>query len=145
MTKHEIMKAYLEPKIIEIADTVLHFNFSPESPDSISIITRYSDHVVRRFITDEAEKEYGFSVIIVKAYSQDTDDVNIEAMNFAQAFMDWLDEQNAAKNFPDFGEGTEVLSIDNLQNMPNLSGISQDGSLARYQVQGRVLYREKAN
>lgn len=145
MTKHETMKAYLEPKIIEIADTVLRFNFSPESPDSISIITRYSDHVVRRFITDDVEKEYGFAIIIVKSYSQDTDDVNIEAMNFAQAFMDWLDEQNAAKNFPDFGEGTEVLSIDNLQNMPNLAGINEDGSLARYQVQGRVLYRERHN
>lgn len=144
MTKHDAVKAYFEPKVVELVEKKLNFNFSPESPDSISIITRYSDKIVRSFITGDTEKEYGFSIIIVKQYSTDTDDLNLEAMNFAQAFMDWLDEQNKNKIFPDFGKNCEVFKIENLQNMPNLAGINAEASLARYMIQGRILYREYA-
>lgn len=144
MTKHDAVKAYFEPKVVELVEKKLNFNFSPESPDSISMITRYSDKVVRSFITGDSEKEYGFSIIIVKQYSTDTDDLNLEAMNFAQAFMEWLDEQNKNRTFPDFGKNCEVLKIENLQNMPNLAGINAEASLARYMIQGRILYREYA-
>ncbi|HCI73370.1 MAG TPA: hypothetical protein DHV42_02380 [Lachnospiraceae bacterium] len=142
MTKHEAVKAYLEPICQELAQGALGFNFSPESEDSMSIITRYSGKVVRYFIDDTAEKEYGFSVIIEKIYSTDTgDDLNLLAMNFAQGFMDWLDTQNKDRNFPDF-EGCEVIAVENLQNMPNLAAVNPEEGLARYMVQGRILYRE---
>ena len=42
MTKHEAVKAYFEPKVEELAGSLLNFNFSPEAPDSISLITNYS-------------------------------------------------------------------------------------------------------
>lgn len=144
MTKHDAVKAYFEPKVVELVEKKLNFNFSPESPDSISIITRYSDKIVRSFITGDTEKEYGFSIIIVKQYSTDTDDLNLEAMNFVQAFMDWLDEQNKNKIFPDFGKNCKVLKVENLQNMPNFTGTNAEASLARYMIQGRILYREYA-
>lgn len=142
MTKHDAVKAYFEPKVIELVGNLVNFNFSPESPDSISFITRYSDKVVKNYINGDAEKEYGFAIDIVKEYSTQADDLNLEAMNFVQAFMDWLEIQNKNKIFPDFGENCEVESIENLQNMPNLAGINAEESLARYMVQGRILYRE---
>lgn len=144
MTIHDAVKAYFEPKVIELVSKTVQFNFSPESKDNISLITRYADKVVRSFITGDCEKEYGFAIIIVKSYSTDSDDLNLEAMNFSQAFMDWLDEQNKNKIFPDFGERREVLKIENLQNMPNLSGVNTEEGLARYMIQGRILYREYA-
>lgn len=142
MTKHDAAKAYFEPKVIELVDKNIQFNFSPEAPDNISFITRYSDNVVRSFVCGDKEKEYGFAIIIVKQYSTESDDLNLEAMNLAQAFMDWIEEQNENRDFPDFGKNCEVLKIENLQNMPNLSGINQKESLARYMIQGRILYRE---
>lgn len=144
MTIHDAVKGYFEPKVVELVEKNVQFNFSPESADNISIITRYADKVVRSFITGDYEKEYGFAIIIVKSYSTDSDDLNLEAMNFSQAFMDWLDEQNKNKHFPDFGEQCKVLKIENLQNMPNLSGINAEAGLARYMIQGRILYREYA-
>lgn len=33
--------------------------------------------------------------------------------------------------------------MQNLQNMPNLSGVNQDGSLARYMIQARIIYKER--
>ena len=131
MSKHDAVKAYFEPKI--------DFNFSPESPDKISLITNYSDKVIKNYITGDKQKEYGFSIIIMKPYSSDEDDLNLEAMNFAQAFMDWLDEQNEKREYPDF---REKCTIEKIENMPNLSGVNYEAGLARYMIQARIIYRE---
>lgn len=45
MTRHDAVKEYFEPKVSELAGDMLNFNFSPESEDSISLITNYSDKV----------------------------------------------------------------------------------------------------
>lgn len=143
MSKHDAVKAYFEPKVTELAGSMLNFNFSAESPDSISLITNYSDKIIKKFITGETQKEYGFTIVIVKTYSSEHDDLNLEAMNFAQAFMDWLDDQNEKKAYPDFGENCTIEKMENLQNMPNLSGINYEEGLARYMIQVRIVYREE--
>ncbi len=143
MTKHDAMKAFFEPKVRELAGTMLNFNFSPESPDAISIVTNYSDKVRKKYIRVGAEKEYGFAIVIIKAYSTATDDLNLEAMNFAQAFMDWLDQQNKKKNYPAFPENCQIKSMENLQNMPNLAGVNAKEGLARYMIQCRLIYFER--
>lgn len=143
MTKHEAVKAFFEPKVIELADTIPNFNFSPETMDSVSIVTNYSDKVRRKYIRVGAEKEYLFSIVIVKAYSSYDDDLNLEAMNFAQAFMDWLDEQDRNGNYPEFPENCQIKKMENLQNMPNLSGVNSKEGLARYMIQCRIVYFEK--
>ena len=73
---------------------------------------------------------------MVKEYSTSSDDLNLECMNFVQGFMDWLEEQNNRKNYPDFGAGCEIETIELLQNMPNFAGINAQAGLARYMVQG---------
>ena len=88
MTKHDAVKAFFEPKVEELCGDILNFNFSPESPDSFSLVTQYSDKVLKKYVCGDEQKAYGFSIIIVKAYSSGQDDLNLEAMNFAQAFMD---------------------------------------------------------
>ena len=81
---------------------------------------------------------------IVKSYSSCQDDSAIlEAMNFAQAFMDWPDQQNDSKDFPDFGEECEIQKMENLQNISNYPGVNQDGTMARYMIQARVIYKER--
>lgn len=143
MTKHDAMKEYFEPKVAEMVGDILNFNFSPESKDSVAFITNYSDKVRKKYIRIGAEKEYGFTIVITKEYSTETDDLNLEAMNFAQAFMEWLDEQNKAKNYPEFPDNCEIKKMENLQNMPNLAGINAEESLARYMIQCRIIYFEK--
>ena len=128
----------------ELAGSFLRFNFSPESPDSISIITNYSDRIVREFITGDVEKAYGFTIVVVTTYSTEDDDINLDAMNFAESFMDEIERRNREKDFPDFGENTEVIEITNLQNMPNLAGVNAEEGLAMYQLQGRIRYYEYA-
>lgn len=143
MTKHDAMKAYFEPVVTELAHTVLNYNYSSDSPEGIGFLTNYSDKVVKRYVRVGAEKSYGFSILVTKAYSTSHDDLNLEAMNFVQGLMDWLDGQNRDKAFPDFGPRCEVKKIENLQNMPSLAEASPEEGLARYMFQCRVVYFEK--
>lgn len=143
MTKHDAMKAYFEPKVLELVDGILHFNFSPESKDEISFITNYSDKVRKKYLRVGSEKEYTFTIVITKSYSTNSDDLNLEAMNFAQAFMDWLEHQNLKKSYPAFPNNCQIKKMENLQNMPNLAGINAVEGFARYMIQCRLIYFEK--
>ena len=142
MTKHDAMYAFFSPKIEELLKNVLKFNFSEESKDTVAFTTQYSDKVRRRFVR-AAEKEYGFAIVITKSYSTEDDDLNLQAMNFAQAFMDWVDEQDKIKNYPGFPENCQITKLETLQNMPNLAGVNIKEGLARYMLQCRLIYREK--
>lgn len=142
MTKHDAMKAYFEPKIVELTGISSGFNYSPDTEGSASLVTNYSGKVVKKYVR-AAEKEYGFSIIIVKPFSPYGDDLNLVAMNFAQALMDWIEEQNRKENFPEFPENCQIKKIETLQNMPNLSGINEEQCLASYMIHGRVVYFEK--
>lgn len=142
MTKHDAMKAFFEPKAMELAGDFLGFNFSSEAPGAMGFITNYSDRIRKKYVR-AAEKEYGFTIIITKPYSSYGDDLNLEVMNFAQAFMDWLEEQSRKRNFPAFPDNCQVKKMENLQNMPNLAGINAKEGLARYMIQCRLIYFEK--
>lgn len=141
MIEHKIIVDYLKDIMRELTDGTVTFNFSQEEPDTYSIITRYADKVVRTYISGDKELEYGFEIAMIRQYSSDEDDLNLEAMQFAQDLIELLDEKDRNKEFPDLGDDTEVLSIEVLQNMPNLAGINAEESLAQYRVQGRILYR----
>lgn len=142
MTKHDAMYAFFSPKIEELLKNVLKFNFSAESKDTVAFTTQYSDKIRRRFVR-AAEKEYGFAIVITKSYSTEDDDLNLQAMNFAQAFMDWVDEQDKKKNYPEFPANCQIIKLETLQNMPNLAGINVKEGLARYMLQCRLIYHEK--
>lgn len=143
MTKHEAMAAYFEHKIIELGGATLSFNNSQEEPNSFSFVTNYSDKVRKKYVRCGAEKEYGFTIIIVKPYSTHEDDLNLTAMNMAQAFMNWIEAQNKAKHYPVFPDNCQIKKMENLQNMPNLAGINSEAGLARYMLQCRLIYFEK--
>lgn len=143
MTKHDAIKAYFEPKVLELVGDLLNFNFTPGSPDEFSLITNYSDKVVKQFINGKTRKAYGFTIKITKHYSTSKDDLNLECMNFAQAFMDWIEMQDRERNYPDFGDACEIEKMEVLQNMPNLAGVNDDATGAIYMIQGRILYVER--
>ena len=102
----------------------------------------YAGKIVKKFLR-AADKEYAFSIVLTWHYSTETDDLNMQAMNLAQNFMDWIEEQNRKRNFPDFGVKCQVKKIENLQNMPNLATVDWENMTAQYMIQCRVLYFEK--
>ena len=102
----------------------------------------YADQIKKRYIRSGAVKEYGFTIIVTKSYSSYDDDVNLEAMTFAQGLMDWVEEKNRKKEYPEFPENCRVRKMEVLQNMPNLAGVNMEQLTARYMFQCRVTYYE---
>lgn len=143
MSKHDAMVAYMSPKVEELAGRLLNFNVSPGEEGNISFLTNYSDKIRKKYIRVGFEKEYGFTIVITRTFSDGTDDLNLDAMNFAQEFMDWIDEQDKKKNYPDFGDKCQIKKIENLQNMPNLASVDWENMIAQYMLQCRVIYFEK--
>lgn len=144
MTKHEAVKEYFEDKVEELVGEVLGFNYSPDRA-SVAIIPQYSDRNVREYVTGDKQRAYSFAFIVVRPYSTEPFDLlNIESMDLGQTFMEWIEEQDEARIYPDFGENCEVEKMEVLQNMPNLASVNADEGTARYMIQGRILYREKA-
>ena len=116
MDKHRAMIAFFKPKIEEIS-AEMNFNFSDDEMNSVAFLT--------------------------KEYSPYKDDVNLQAMEFAQSLMDWVDQKNRAKEYPDFPDTCEIQKIETLQNMPNLAGVNMEQTMARYMFQCRVTYFER--
>lgn len=144
MTKHEAVKNFFEDEVETLVGNVLGYNYSPDC-ESVAIIPQFSDRNIREFITGDKQRAYNFAFIIVRPYSTEPFDVlNLEAMELGQAFMDWIEEQDALGSYPDLGEGCEVERMEVLQNMPNLASVNAEEGTARYMIQGRIVYREQS-
>ena len=143
MSKHDAMVAYVSPKVQELAGRLLNFNVSSDKVNDISFLTNYAAKIRKKDLRVGAEKEYGFTIVITQHFSDSTDDLNLEAMNFAQGFMDWVDDQDRKKSYPDFGDNCRVKKIENLQNMPSLATVDWENMIAQYMLQCRVIYFEK--
>lgn len=140
MSKHQAMTTYLSSHVSEIAGEALKFNFSTNESGSIAFLTQYSDKEIKKYKSG-SKKQYGFAILITKPYSKEDDNLNLLAMEMAQAFQDWIDAQDKIKNYPVF-TGCDVLKIESLQDMPNLSGVDETETLAQYMLQCRVTYYE---
>ena len=93
MTKHEVMVSYVQDKIKELCDSMLTFNFADGKATSVSFLTNYAGKIVKKYVR-AADKEYGFTILLTWYYSEETDDINMQAMNLGQnmpnlATVDW--------------------------------------------------------
>lgn len=117
-----------------------YFNTSSETAGNTSIQTAYGTTWVKRYARGHGIKAYDFAVVYMgQQDSAGTSDINATQMFSVDKFMDWIDEQNKAKNFPAF-DGAKVISIENLQNQPNFAGVNEAGNVAKYMFQVRVKY-----
>ena len=141
MTKYEGLVTFLKqyPPLNEI----LYFNKTQEIADTSSVNTVYSDYVVQEYTCGNSDREFVFAIKQMKQYdSAGTSGINRQTMEEVQAFMDWIDEQNKKRNFPEFPDNCFVYKIENLQNMPEIAGTNDQG-LAEYMFQCRVCYTEE--
>lgn len=141
MTKYEGLVTFLKqyPPLNEI----LYFNKTQEIADTSSVNTVYSDYAVQEYTCGNSDREFVFAIKQMKQYdSAGTSGINRKTMEEVQAFMDWIDEQNKKRNFPEFPDNCFVYKIENLQNMPEIAGTNDQG-LAEYMFQCRVCYTEE--
>ncbi len=147
--RYEAMLAYLSecPEM----QGVLNFQAAEAGSGVIQVLTEGGEaQNNRKFIDGSVEKRFDFTVAFYKpvihaGYIVDKGEanLNLEGILNVHALIDWLEEQNAERNFPDFGEDKQIDSVRSMNNEPTLAWI--DGAhysppMAKYTVTVRVEY-----
>ena len=88
-------------------------------------------------------RAYDFALQAILSHSEGADDTNLENMQLMREWQDWIDEQQADKNYPDFGPDCSEYCLLNLNDSPELAQIQQNNKMAKYQFFARLEYVEK--
>lgn len=137
MTKHDAMLAYLRdsPLFEDIA-----FQFGKIENEAVIFNTETNDATVTTDITGRKTKQYTYAITTYRPYSTDAESaLNTDVINAVESLMLWIDEQDKARNYPDF-DNCVVKKIENLQNAPSVAGIDDKKNLVKYMCQMRVTY-----
>lgn len=140
MKKHEAVYEFI--KEYPPLGGLLYFNSIEEFYDATGLMPVYGDNVVTEYTGGNAEKEYMFAIVQMKAFDTGTSNINIQAIQDMESFNDWIEEQNKKHNFPKFPDNCTINQIKPLQNMPNLAGTNEQG-LAKYMLQFKIDYYEE--
>lgn len=152
--RYEAMLAWLAG--CPAMEGVFSFQAGRAESDSIQVLTEAGDSQNNRsFIDGSIEKRFDFVVAFYKAVNhtgyvldRGSANLNLEGILDVQELIDWLDAQNAARNYPDFGEKKQIDSVRSVNNEPMLAWI--DGEhysppVAKYTVTVRVEYTDYTN
>lgn len=114
------------------------FAFSQSDIDGTSVVPISSDEWLTRYLDGTGEKLYTMSLIQYKDLSNTPNSsTNAETQHSIEGIMDWINEQNKIKNFPDFGSN-RIEEITVLENVPELSEI--DNNRAKYIFSVQIKY-----
>lgn len=119
----------------------LYFNSMVDQIGNTAVQTVYGEAWEKKYVRNHGIKQWDFAVVKIAQADTGTSDINADETQAVQDFMDWIDAQNKSQNFPVF-DGCKILSIENLQNMPNFAGIDNNEGAAKYMFQCRVRYYE---
>ena len=119
----------------------LFFNSMVDQIGNTAVQTVSGETWEKKYVRGHGIKQWDFAVVKIAQADTGTSDINADETQAVQDFMDWIDEQNKTKNFPNFSPAC-VLSIQNLQNMPNFAGVDNNEGTAKYMFQCRVRYYE---
>ena len=131
----------------DIANSPLYFNLIDAKDNTIQIITRAEDkYTSRPFVDGTVQKQFTITLLTFRSISdleivkpigtEEFPNENVEELNAVQALIDWVQEQNDLKNFPDFGEECMIESIDTTTDNPIFDGIDSQANppIAIYRI-----------
>lgn len=133
-----------------VQDSPLFFNFINAKTDNIQFLTSSNDvSLNKQFVDGSVLRRYTFTLAITKSMSDlaivkeaGISNENVEDIEEIQTFMDWINDQDEARNYPDFGSDCVIDEMHTLTENPNLDGINTEvtPALAMYSVQIKIDY-----
>ena len=149
MDKTEAIIQYLLtcPKI---ENSPLYFNFINPSDEDKQYVTSANEKTLhKQYIDGSVDKRFTFTIIDYRSIAyqemaryQITANESVEEFLDVQELIDWIDEQNDLKNFPDFGNHCIIERISTGSENPNLNGVDTQANpvLAKYSISIMVDY-----
>lgn len=134
----------------QIAANPLFFNFIEAKDNNKQLVTVANDiNIQKPYIDGSVLKRFTFTIIDYRSIAYQAvvmavgyTNENVEEMLDVQAMLNWIEEQDNNKNFPDFGPTCEIEKIEALTDTPRLNGVdtSVSPALAKYSISIRVTY-----
>lgn len=90
----------------------------------------------------KTERQCQFILASRSFFNPLVDTQNIENLHLFENIAEWIYQNNKQKNFPTLNDGESVLSIEVITG-GYLYGIDETNTLARYQMQCKVIYEKK--
>lgn len=131
----------------KIKNSPLYFNLIDAKDNTIQILTRAEDKAMgTSFIDGSVQKRYTFTLITFRSISNleivkpvgtnEFPNENVEELKDVQSLIDWVQAQEEAENYPDFGDECHIDSIDTLTETPRFDGIDADSNppIAMYSI-----------
>lgn len=128
----------------DIYNSPLYFNLINAKDNTIQILPVTEDKIANRpFIDGSVQKRYTANLITFKSISDleivksdDYPNENIDELQDIQKLIDWIQEQEELRNYPDFGENCEIDSIDTTTDNPRFDGIDAQANppIAMYTI-----------
>ena len=153
MDKHQAMLDYLFT-CPAVKDNPMFFNFGEEKENNTQFITTSNSETYgTTYIDGSITKYYVFSLLTFKTISYNAvvktgeyQDENLLELTEFQDVINWINEQEDARNYPDFGNLCEVDSIRCLSANPVLSDVntSVEPAIATYSITIQVEYLDKS-
>ena len=134
----------------EIANNPLFFNFADRKDGNNQLITSANDKMLQRpYIDGSVLKLYTITILTYKSISYNAvvkqegyPDENVSDFGDVQKIVDWIEEQNDLRNFPDFGKDCSIEEVEALSANPVLNGVDDSVSppLVQYGITLRIQY-----
>ena len=132
-TLQNFIKTHYTPKYV-------HFNATSYKAGTISIQSIESQRTLTSYIDGSRDVEMLFALAIVLPYDLEKSSTNTGALNECAYFISWVDAQEKARNYPEF-DNANVWELSALVSVPSVV-VSEDGKLAKYQINCSVKYTE---
>ena len=132
----------------------VYFNFAQATDNIKQLVTvATSTNTVKSYIDGSRDKTYSITIIDYRSVAYqplvnaqgDYPNENVEEFLDVQGIIEWVDEQNDLRNFPNFGNDYVVEEVSTTTDIPNLNGVdtSIQPTLAKYSVTIQVKYLDK--
>lgn len=137
-----------------IANNPIFFNAIQAKDNTKEIITLANDRNVHRpYIDGSVDKRYTFTIIDFRSITYNPlvtipgyTNENVTDMLDVQGVIDWIEQQNDDRVFPNFGSNCQIDAIHTLTDNPNLNGLDTGVTpvLAKYSISVQIDYLDKS-
>jgi len=118
------------------------FGFMQNDVFSSCVVPMPSAAAQVEYMDGSRRKQYSFMLRLQVPLSQTYDEVNTEAMAMMRDWMAWLEAQEEAENYPDFGGGVYDYEVRVGANMPSVALAHADSGRAVLQLPAVIGYSE---
>lgn len=120
----------------------IYFNATIMEAGNTSLNTMEGQDATQTFNDGSKEVNLPFAIAMIKAYDAEMSDTNLDAIKEIDHFIEWLNTQDVAQNFPDLGGNITVFGLDVLDSSPSVS-VDNEQNLAKYQFNCTINYLEQ--